>query len=1063
MGRRKDIRKVVLLGSGPIIIGQACEFDYSGTQACKALMGEGYEVILINSNPATIMTDPELATRVYIEPLKLQFVEKVLEKERPDALIPTFGGQTALNLALELNEAGVLEALGVELLGARAETIKAAEDREVFRSLLDSIGACYPHSEMVRTFEQGLKVAKQIGFPLVLRPNYTLGGGGSGMAYSLEEYKGKLASALHESPTSEVLIEESIMGWKEFELEVMRDKVGTFVVICSIENIDPCGVHTGDSLTVAPQQTLTDGQYQSMRDEAKKIIEAVGVETGGANIQFAVNPKTGDRLVIEMNPRVSRSSALASKATGFPIAKIAALLAVGYELDEIRNDITGATPSCYEPALDYVVTKIPQFAFEKFTGVKDTLTTQMKSVGEVMGIGRTFKESLQKAIQSLEVYSDGFPVVSYTKDQLSYPNSRRLFYLYQAFRDGICVEEAHHLTKINPWFLEHIKEICDLEGRLQKERLDEKLLLKAKRLGFSDGAIAKCLNRTSRDIQEMRWRSGIVPCYFQVDTCAGEFASFTPYMYSSYWSQADQRIPTEKTVVILGSGPNRIAQGIEFDYSCVRSVRQFQRAGYRAVMINSNPETVSTDYDTSDELFFEPLTEENVIEILRYLQPTGVVCQLGGQTSISLAPAIAASGFNILGSSLESIDLAEDRGLFAKVCRDLQFKIPKSGMASSLSQAVEIVGLIGYPIICRPSYVLGGRRMEVVESQEELESYFDRHCFCISEATPCLIDQFLERALEVDVDLVRGKDWALIGGIIEHIEATGVHSGDSMGVLPPQRLKPKVSEYIERLSFNLAERLGIIGFLNLQLAIKDDDVYMLEANPRSSRSVPFISKASTIPLVDLGVMAMLGWDKSQVKPEQYNWREVKKVSVKGVVFPFKKFTEADTILGPEMRSTGESMGRGDDYPGALLKALLSSQTSLPVEGEVFLSLRDKDKTELAGVIRDLVEMGYTLSATAGTARFVRQLGLPVTEVKKVQEDRPHCVDRIRSGQVAFVVNTTSGRQSIDASFSIRRSCIDYSIPCITESDVAKAFLLALRKHREGDLDVDCLSKLPLLC
>ncbi|MCC7406197.1 MAG: carbamoyl-phosphate synthase large subunit [Bdellovibrionales bacterium] len=1056
MGKREDLRKIVLLGSGPIVIGQACEFDYSGTQACKALMKEGYEVVLINSNPATIMTDPELATRVYIEPLKLPFVKKVLERERPDALIPTLGGQTALNLALELNEAGILKELGIELLGARVDTIKAAEDRERFRDILDSIGAKYPKSEMVRTFEQGLQVAETIGFPLILRPNYTLGGGGGGVAFSLEEYKGKIATALHESPTSEVLVEESIMGWKEFELEVMRDKAGTFVVICSIENIDPCGVHTGDSITVAPQQTLTDRQYQAMRDEAKKIIESVGVETGGANIQFAVHPQTGERLVIEMNPRVSRSSALASKATGFPIAKIAALLAVGYRLDEIRNDITGTTPSCYEPALDYVVTKIPRFAFEKFAGSKDVLTTQMKSVGEVMGIGRTFKESLQKAVCSLEAQPEGFPVVTCTHDLVTYPNSNRLFHLYQAFRDGLSVEEANHLTQITPWFLEQIKELADFEKVLSRESLTTELIRKAKRLGFADAAIAKWSNRPVEDVRSSRWKAGIVPCYFQVDTCAAEFASSTPYFYSTYWSHPEPRTPHKETVALLGSGPNRIGQGIEFDYSCVRSVRQFQRMGQRVVMINSNPETVSTDYDTSDELYFEPLTEEHVLEVLRYVEPKGVICQLGGQTPINLAPSIVANGFAIIGSSLEAIDLAEDRGRFAQVCKELQFKIPESGMAADLSEARTIAARVGFPLICRPSYVLGGRRMEIIETEDELTSYFERHGAIFTKKVPCLMDQFLDRALEVDVDLVRGSDWSLIGGIIEHIEAAGVHSGDSMGVLPPQRLKPETSERIEALSLSLADRLGIVGFLNLQLAVKDDEIFMLEANPRSSRSVPFIAKASAIPLVDLGVMAMLGWNRARVRPERFKWSEVDKVSVKGVVFPFKKFPEADSILGPEMKSTGESMGRGDDYSEALLKALFSSQMTFPSHGEVFLSLRSKDKSELAPVMRDLVEMGYTLSATSGTAQFISQLGLPVTEVKKVQEGRPHCVDRIRSGQVAVVINTTSGRQSIETSFGIRRSCIDYSVPCITESDAAKAFLLALKKHLTGNFEVACL-------
>lgn len=1053
MPRKQDLKKVVILGSGPIVIGQACEFDYSGTQACKALMKEGLEVVLINSNPATIMTDPEIATKVYVEPLKLPYVKKILEIERPDAVIPTLGGQTALNLALELDAAGILKELKIQLLGATPEVIRAAEDREKFREILDTVGARYPKSHMVRTFDQGLKVADELGFPLILRPNYTLGGGGGGIAYSLEEYRTKIAQALHESPTSECLVEASILGWQEFELEVMRDKSGTFVVICSIENFDPCGVHTGDSITVAPQQTLSDVAYQAMRDEARKIIEAVGVQTGGANIQFAVHPVTGERVVIEMNPRVSRSSALASKATGFPIAKIAALLAIGYDLEELRNDITGTTPCCYEPALDYVVTKIPRFAFEKFPGTKDQLTTQMRSVGEVMGIGRTFKESFQKAILSLEENEVGPVAVNFDEALLSYPNSRRFYQVFQAFREGYTVKEVEAQTQIHPWFLEQVEEIAIFEKKLKKERLTEELLLEGKQKGFSDAAIAKYSDQKVEAVREMRWNAKIHPAFFQVDTCAGEFRSETPYYYSTYHSAAEPLKVGAPLIALLGSGPNRIGQGVEFDYSCVRSVKQFQRSGYKVAMINSNPETVSTDYDTSDALFFEPLTFENVLEILRATKPVGFVAQLGGQTPINLAHRLVEVGYKIIGSSLESIDLAEDRGRFAKICQELNFQIPRSGMASDVHESRDIAKRIGYPIICRPSYVLGGRRMEIVETDEELQAYFSRHGSYISKAAPCLMDQFLERALEVDVDLVRGPDWTLIGGVIEHIEAAGTHSGDSMGVVPPQRLKDETCRKIEEQSTRLANRIGVLGFLNLQLAIKNDEIYMLEANPRSSRSVPFIAKATGIPLVDMGVKGMLGLSKAEVKPEQYDWHNIKSVSVKGVVFPFKKFPDADSILGPEMKSTGETMGRGADYAEALLKAVVSCDLLLPKSGEVFLSLREKDKDELLPVIRDLKTLGFTLSGTHGTARFLNESGIACESVKKVHEGRPHCVDRIRSGDVAFVINTTSGRTSIEASFGIRRSCVDYSIPCITESDAAAAFVMALRKQMQGDFSV----------
>lgn len=1059
MPRLADVKKVLILGSGPIVIGQACEFDYSGTQACKALMREGLEVILVNSNPATIMTDPEISTRVYIEPLTVPFVEKIMERERPDAVIPTLGGQTALNLALQLADQGVLQKYGVRLLGADPVVIRAAEDREIFRKILDKVGARYPKSEMVRTYQQAMEVADKLGYPLILRPNYTLGGGGGGVAYTPDEYERMIAKALKESPTSEVQVEESILGWKEFELEVMRDKSGTFVIICSIENFDPCGVHTGDSITVAPQQTLTDREYQAMRDEARKIIEEVGLATGGANIQFAVHPTTGERVVIEMNPRVSRSSALASKATGFPIAKIAALLAVGYHLDEIRNDITKTTPSCYEPALDYVVTKIPRFAFEKFPGSQDVLTTQMKSVGEVMGIGRTFKESFMKAVSSLENRVDGLPSVTFSEKLLAHPNSQRIFHIAQAFRDGWTVQQVASVTQITPWFLEQIEQIIRHEQDVAESELTPELLLKTKRLGFSDAAIGRLKAIPANEVRELRHKQDIRPGFSQVDTCAGEFRSETPYYYSTYWARASKTAVTAKPkVVILGSGPNRIGQGIEFDYSCVRGVKRFQQEGRHVVMVNSNPETVSTDYDTSDELYFEPLTEESVIEILDRIMPEGFVAQLGGQTPINLAKRLVNAGHTLLGSSLEAIDLAEDRGRFAKICLELGVKIPairipSSGMAGDFEESRQIASRIGYPIICRPSYVLGGRRMEVVENEDELESYFSRHGDFISPDEPCLMDQFLEGALEVDVDLVRGPDWTIIGGIVEHIEAAGVHSGDSMGVLPPQRLKSSTCEMIEEISRQLAERIGTIGHLNLQLAVKNDQVFILEANPRSSRSVPFVSKATRIPLIDLGVLAFLGKRALEVQPSKYQWDCGTHVSVKGVVFPFKKFPESDSILGPEMKSTGESMGRGSDYAEALLKASIASHINIPPAGEVFLSLRDRDKELMLGLARSLVGMGYRLSATSGTAKFLFNEGIDCVPVKKVHEGRPNCVDRIRSGQVALVVNTTSGRRAVEASFDIRRSCIDFSIPCITESHAAEALLTALKKHRSREFSV----------
>ena len=823
MPRIEKYKKVIILGSGPIVIGQACEFDYSGTQACKALVAEGIEVVLVNSNPATIMTDPDIASKVYIEPLKPEFLEKIIAKEKPDAIIPTLGGQTALNLGLDLDRLGVLKKYNVEMIGATPEIIKSAEDREIFNQLLRKVGAQHTRSEMVREFKHGLKVAEEIGFPIILRPNYTLGGGGGGVAYSKEEYETMLARALGESPTSEVLVEESIMGWKEYELEVMRDSSGTFVVICGIENFDPCGVHTGDSITVAPQQTLSEGEYQDMRDEARKILDAVGLECGGANIQFATHPTSNKRVVIEMNPRVSRSSALASKATGFPIAKIAALLAIGYRLDEIQNDITKSTPSCYEPALDYVVTKIPRFAFEKFVGSKDELSTQMKSVGEVMSIGRTFKESFHKALCSQE-FANGFDDVEFDKGLLSTPSSNRIFQVAQAFREGVTLEEVERLTMINPWFLEQIEDLMKFEKVIATEELNEDLLRLAKRNGFSDTRIAELRKTEPVKIRERRKKMGIVPAYLQVDTCAGEFASETPYFYSTYWGERAPMKDNDKRIVIIGSGPNRIGQGIEFDYCCVRGVKQLQKMGYEVVMINSNPETVSTDYDTSDQLYFEPLNIERVLDVLEYVNPKGVVLQLGGQTPLSLVHDLTSFGIPILGSSVDTIDLAEDRSQFSKVCEGVGFEVPVSGLAANLEEALVGSRKIGYPLICRPSYVLGGRRMEVVENEDELTKYFTKYAAHISPNAPCFMDQFLEGALEIDVDIVRGDDWGLVGGVIEHIEAAGVHSGDSMGVIPPQRLRQETLTSIENHCLKLADKMNVIGHLNVQLAVKDDKV-----------------------------------------------------------------------------------------------------------------------------------------------------------------------------------------------------------------------------------------------
>jgi len=1048
----KKLEKLLILGSGPIKIGQACEFDYSGTQACKALKEKGYEVVLINSNPATIMTDPNIADKVYIEPLEKTYVEEVIKKERPDKIIPTLGGQTALNLALELDASGILKKYNLELIGATPEVIKKAEDRQLFNDVLTKVGASFAKSFMATSFEQGLEGIADFEFPVILRPNYTLGGGGGGVCYSLEEYRQKLSQGLHESPTSEVLVEQSLLGWKEFELEVMRDKEGTFVIICSIENIDPCGVHTGDSITVAPQLTLSDKEYQEMRTEAKKIVEEVGVETGGANIQFAVHPTSGHRIVIEMNPRVSRSSALASKATGFPIAKIAALLAVGENLDDLKNDITKTTPSSYEPALDYVVTKIPKFNFEKFTGSKDELSTQMRSVGEVMSLGRTFKESFVKAFRSLESRDLFLELYEpYDKDKITYPNSQRMFHLFKALAQGVTVEELYDWTKITPWFLEQFEEIVKFYAELSKDPVAN--YEKAKKIGLSDTQI-KNTNLEKIDLPSLK------PSYFQVDTCAGEFKSSTPYLYSTYWSQDEvdfiNKNESVKTFVVIGSGPNRIGQGIEFDYCCVRAVEKLKSLGHKVVMINSNPETVSTDYDTSDILFFEPLDEEGVLNVLDAVKPEAVFCQFGGQTPIHLAKAIQAKGYNLAGTPLSVIDQAEDRHQFSQVCDKVGAKVPKSVLANSFEELGDFLSEVSYPLMCRPSYVIGGQSMEVVENDEDLHSYFSRHERTYGKTNPCFVDQFLEGALEVDVDLVCFKDQSVVAGIVEHIEVAGVHSGDSMGVLPPQRLKPETRKTIEETCLKLSKVMGVLGLLNVQLAIKNDEVFIIEANPRASRTIPFIAKAKGVSFVDYAVLAMLG-ENCPSELESMDWSKLDTVCVKGVVFPFKKFPDSDSILGPQMKSTGESMGRGEDYPTALLKAFMGADYPMPQSGRVFLSLRDKDKTDLLPSVKILVEMGFDLIATKGTAEFFKDQGLVCESVNKVLEGRPHCVDKIRSGEVAMVVNTTSGKDSIKASYSIRRSCLDFSMPCLTESEAAKAYVLALRQKKAGQLRVEPLS------
>ncbi len=1061
MPKRSDIKKILVIGSGPIVIGQACEFDYSGTQACKVLKAEGYQVVLVNSNPATIMTDPELADRTYIEPLTPEFVEAIILEERPDALLPTVGGQTALNLAVALSERGVLDRQGVELIGAQIKSIKVGEDRLLFKEAMKEIGLETPRSGVAYDFKEAGQIVREVGYPAIIRPSFTLGGTGGGIAYNAEEFEELAKRGLDLSPAHEILIEESVIGWKEFELEVMRDLKDNVVVICSIENFDPMGVHTGDSITVAPVQTLTDKEYQYMRNAAMRIIRKVGVETGGSNIQFAVNPRDGRLVVIEMNPRVSRSSALASKATGFPIAKIAAKLAVGLTLDEIPNDITLKTPACFEPSIDYVVTKIPKWAFEKFPEAEPLLGTQMKSVGEVMAIGRTFKESLLKALRSLET---GRKVGSQKldpdqiKEKLILPNPDRLLYLRFAFERGLSVEEAYQHTRIDPWFLRQVREVSQLSAGLRGADLAEispPQLRQAKRMGFSDQYLAWLTGSTAAEVLQRRQDLKLRPVYKRVDTCAAEFESFTPYLYSTYEQQCEAEPSQRRKIVILGSGPNRIGQGIEFDYCCCHASFALKEDGFETIMVNCNPETVSTDYDTSDRLYFEPLTFEDVMHVVEREQPEGVIVQFGGQTPLTLALPLQRAGVPIIGTSPESIDLAEDRKRFGRLLSGMGIPQPPSGTATSFGEAAAIAERIGYPVLVRPSYVLGGRAMVIVHDDHSLERYITE-AVGVSQDRPILIDKFLEDAFEVDVDAVADGRRVVIGGIMEHIEEAGIHSGDSSCVLPTYMVKPEHLETMRDYTRRLALELKVVGLMNVQYAIKEDVVYVLEVNPRASRTVPFVSKATGVPLAKLAVRLMTGR-----KLEEFGLGDELPVDdffVKSPVFPFLKFPGVDTILGPEMKSTGEVMGVSDNFGQAYAKAQLSAGSVLPRSGTAFISVNDQDKLNVLPIARRLHDLGFRLIATAGTREILAGQGVPVEAVYKVNEGRPHIVDLIKSGQVDLILNTPLGKDSFFDERAIRRAAVQHNVPCITTLSGGAAVASGISALQQNQRDVRALQE-----
>ena len=1071
MPKRKDIRKILIIGSGPIVIGQACEFDYSGAQACKALRGEGYEVVLVNSNPATIMTDPELAHRTYIEPLSKEYLEEIIIKERPDALLPTVGGQTALNLAVELSESGVLEKHKVEMIGASLRAIKVAEDRLWFKDACRKIGLEVPASALVNSAQDALRLCDQLGFPLVIRPSFTLGGTGGSIAYNKEEFAEAISHALDMSPVHEALVEESVLGWKEYELEVMRDFRDNFVVICSIENFDPMGVHTGDSITVAPAQTLTDKEYQRMRNAAAAIIREVGVETGGSNVQFAINPENGRMVVIEMNPRVSRSSALASKATGFPIAKIAARLAVGMSLDEIPNDITQKTPASFEPTIDYVVVKIPKWQFEKFPGADNTLGTQMKSVGEVMSIGRTFKEALQKGIRSLEPSAPWRAPAetpdSLLREKLATPRPNRIHWILTAVDRGLPAEEICDLTKIDPWFVHQIEEIITANRRAASvtvETASKDLLREVKRIGTSDEQLAQIWKTTPAAVRLQRARYGVGPVFKRVDTCAAEFESFTPYMYSSYEDEDESEGTQKQKIMILGSGPNRIGQGIEFDYCCCHASFALREDGFESIMVNCNPETVSTDYDTSDRLYFEPLTLEDVLAIVEREKPQGVIVQFGGQTPLNLALELKRNGVPIVGTAPESIDLAEDRRRFGRLLEELRIPQPRNGTALVPEEAARVAGEVGLPVLVRPSYVLGGRAMVIAYDVNTVQEYVAQAAM-MGPARPVLIDQFLEEATEVDVDaLADGKD-VVIGGIMEHIEEAGVHSGDSSCVLPPVSLSDAVLNTIRDYTKRLAIALRVVGLMNVQYAIQRDTVYVLEVNPRASRTVPYVSKATGVPLAKVAARLMVGRHLADMNLPLIHHNGVAEVavreffSVKSPVFPFNKFRGVDTILGPEMRSTGEVMGISTSYGQAFAKAQLAAGQKLPSSGTVFISVNDRDKRSIGPLGKELVALGFKLVATRGTSAAFHASGVPCDEVFKVNEGRPNIVDLIKTGKIHLVINTPLGRESFYDEKSIRRAAIRYNIPCITTLSAAHAAVRGIHALIELQREVNCLQDL----
>ena len=1062
MPKRTDIKKILIIGSGPIIIGQACEFDYSGTQACKALRAEGYEVVLINSNPATIMTDPEFADRTYIEPLTVEYAEAVIAREKPDAILPTVGGQTALNLSVELAEKGVLDKYNVQLIGASLNAIKMAEDRLWFKDAMQRTGLDVPRSVLVNNLEAAIKFAGNVGFPLIIRPSFTLGGTGAGMAYNREELEEKVRNGLDLSPVHEALVEESVVGWKEFELEVMRDRADNAVVVCSIENFDPMGVHTGDSITVAPIQTLTDKEYQRMRDWAFQVIRTVGVETGGSNIQFAVEPETGRMVVIEMNPRVSRSSALASKATGFPIAKIAARLAVGYRLDEIPNDITQKTPSCFEPTIDYVVVKIPKWAQEKFPDSDHTLGPQMKSVGEVMAIGRTFKEALMKGVRSLET-GRKTPLPPHDPDELerrlTVAHPDRIWDLLFALEAGYSVERLAEITRIDPWFLAQLQQIVDLKGELKRfgaETVPASVLREAKRHGFSDPHLGEMWGATGEEVRARRLATGVRPVFKRVDTCAAEFESFTPYLYSTYEDEDEAEPTNRRKIMILGSGPNRIGQGIEFDYCCVHAAYALKEEGFETIMVNCNPETVSTDYDTSDRLYFEPLTFEDVMAIVEEERPEGVIVQFGGQTPLNLARQLKAAGVPIIGTSPESIDLAEDRKHFGKLLADLGIAQPENGAAMNVEEALEIAQRIGYPVLVRPSYVLGGRAMVIAYDEATLRDYV-RRAEELQRAFPILVDRFLENATEVDVDALADGEQVVVAGIMEHIEEAGIHSGDSSCVLPALQIPELQRRTLREYTVRLAKELKVVGLMNVQYAIQHGKVYVLEVNPRASRTVPYVSKATGVPLAKVAARLMVGRKLPEfgLEPEL----PVAHSFVKSPVFPFQKFPGVDPILGPEMKSTGEVMGVADNFGLAFAKAQIAARNRIPISGRVFVSVNDHDKPTLVPIARDLAALGFKLVATRGTGASLRAAGLKVEKVFKVNEGRPNVVDLIKSASLDLIINTPLGRASRFDEKAIRRAAIQRGVTCITTLSAAAAVVNGIRALKEGQVQVASLQEL----